>query len=625
MPSKQNIFSLIALFFTISLSGQELYIPRVLKEAYQNKTRDKNGKPGENYWQNKASYTIKMDVTPPNPIITGSEKITYTNNSPDTLRKVNFKLILNHHKPVSPRTTKVSKDYLTSGVHIDKFMENGERRNWHEKPNGRTNKIIKLSQPLFPEDTVNFKLKWHYKLSKGKGREGVVKDSTFFVGYFYPRIAVYDDYIGWDETPHTMGEEFYNDFSDYTFKITVPKNFIIWATGKLQNPNEVLSRHYANLFKTSKVADSVVHIITQKDLDDKIITQQNPFNTWKWKANNLTDIAFAISNSYKWEAGSVKLDNGNGKRVSIQVAFDDESKDFKKMFDYAKHTVDWFSTIFPAEDYPYAKISVVRGFGDMEFPMMANINSNPANPELSSLTAHEIAHTYFPFFTGINETRFGFMDEGWAVMMEYFISLDNLSDVEAVHNFKNYRIKRWIKNPSYSADLPIIIPSNMLRGRARWDNAYGKTALAYLALRDLLGPQFKKVLKQYMNRWSGHHPTPWDFFYSFNDLTNQNLNWFWKRWFFERNYIDIGIENVEIQQDKVKITLKNKGGFPIPFDIKAKLSKDKIKTFHQTPEVWETDKKQIEIELNHITHIISLSLDTGIFMDADTSDNKWNR
>ena len=259
---------IVLTFLTLAASlgsAQELYIPRDVKQAYKNKTRSPHGAPGDKYWQNKASYNIKLQVAPPNRTITGKEDIIYTNNSPDTLKVLNFKLYINEHKPGASRLGQASADYLTSGIHIDNYQENGTSKVWDGHNDG-TNKRIKLDKPLVPKEQVKLVIDWHYEMSEESGREGAIDSTTYFLAYFYPRIAVYDDYQGWDTMTFTGSQEFYNDFNDYTFEVTVPKNYIVWATGDLLNPEEVLQKEYAERLKRSMTSDDVVQITNQKDL-----------------------------------------------------------------------------------------------------------------------------------------------------------------------------------------------------------------------------------------------------------------------------------------------------------------------------------------------------------------------
>lgn len=626
MRFKYTLLAVAVLFFSVSAFSQELYVPRDVKKAFDNNTRAKDGTPGENYWQNTASYDIKLNLAPPNRKIEGSEVIRYTNNSPDTLKKLNFKLFINQHKPGAARLNQTDKDYFTSGIHIDSYKENGTEQDWDDSNDG-TNKFIELKKPLEPNESVELAIDWHYKVSEKSGREGAIDDNTFFLAYFFPRVGVYDDYDGWDRMIFTGSQEFYNDFNDYNVEVTVPKNYIVWGTGDLQNPGEVLQSHYADLLKKSKTSDEVIKIATQEDLKKKQVTAQNETNTWKFKASNITDVALAVSNSYNWDAGSVVVDRKTGRRASVQAAYDPPATDFKKMVQFGKHSLKWFSENWPGVSYPYSKSTIVRGFADMEYPMMANDNSHPDNPDFTRFVAeHEIAHTYFPFYMGTNETRFGFMDEGWAVTLEYLIGIDDLGGKKATENYKSFRVDRWINDSSMEQDLPIITPTNLLRRPAMSNNEYGKASLGYLALKDYLGDKkFKKALHGYMDRWKGKHPIPWDFFNSFNDISGKDLNWFWKSWYFSNNYIDYAIEKVNTTSGDTRITLKNSGGMPAPVNIDVVMKDGRKKRFHQTPEIWKDDQDTVEITLEAIKNPKSISLNGGIFMDADRSNNEWSK
>lgn len=285
----------------------------------------------------------------------------------------------------------------------------------------------------------------------------------------------------------------------------------------------------------------------------------------------------------------------------------------------------WFSNNYPGVPYPFSKSTIVRGFADMEYPMMVNDSSTPNDDFTRFVAEHEIAHTYFPFYMGINETRFGFMDEGWATALEHLISISDLGEEQAVENFQDFRVKYWINDTSMEEDIPIITPSNILSGRALGNNEYGKAALGYLAMKDLLGDEmFKKALQGYMERWHGKHPMPWDFFYSFNDITGKNLNWFWDSWFFSNNYIDLAIEDVQISGKDAVVELKNIGGMPAPVDLVITAEDGTVSKKHLSPEIWKDNLKQTTVKIQNAKAIKSIELEGGIFMDADTSNNTWN-
>src|SRR5205085_8870769 len=209
---------------------------------------------------------------------------------------------------------------------------------------------------------------------------------------------------------------------------------------------------------------------------------------------------------------------------------------------------------------------------------------------------HEIAHTYFPFYMGINETRYPFMDEGWATTWEYLIGLDDIGKEKEDNLYKNFRVVNWIYDPTDEEDLPIITPGNVLYGNGYGNNAYGKPSLAYLALKDMLGDTlFGKCLHEYMDRWHGKHPIPWDFFFTFNDVSGKNLNWFWDNWFFSNGYIDIAIQNVVHNQNDNTIYVQNMGDFPVPFNVRIRYTDGTTDNLHQTAGIWSANQRAAAI------------------------------
>ncbi|MEO7046940.1 MAG: M1 family peptidase, partial [Ferruginibacter sp.] len=309
------------LIFATSAEGQNLYMPRDVKEAYKNETRALDGKPGKKYWQNKGRYDIDITVTPPDRVFKGNEKITYINNSPDTILNPVFKLISNIHKAGATRFGSASPDYLTEGTTIDEVTADGQKVAFRNPGSHVTWQQFRLPKRLLPHDSVQLTVSWHSELSKQSGREGMLDSSTYFLAYFYPRFAVYDDINGWDRMEFTDAQEFYNDFNDYTLKVNAPKNFIVWSTGTLQNPNEVLTPQYAAKLERSMTSDDIINIATQADINTKNVTAQNEVNTWKWTADDITDMALAISDHYVWDASSVVVDNKTGRRASVQSAY----------------------------------------------------------------------------------------------------------------------------------------------------------------------------------------------------------------------------------------------------------------------------------------------------------------
>ena len=493
------LFSVITMVLQ-SAQSQDLFIPRDVQKAYKKGTRSMDGRPGKNYWQNRGIYTIDITAMPPDRTIKGNETITYFNNSPDTIKNPSIKLFLNIHKPGASRNGGASPDYLTSGVHIDKFEVNGEKRPFRDDPFVFTNVGVRLPKPLAPHDSVRLSFEWHYEVSLQSGREGMIDSTTYFLAYFYPRVAVFDDYNGWDRMNFVDSHEFYSDFNDYTVTMNVPKNYIVWGTGTLQKPETLLQPAILKRFNESFISDQTIHIVTKEDLAAKNVTSQNAVNSWQFKATDIPDMAFGLSDHFVWDASSVVVDDATKRRASAQAAYNDTAADYHHVAQYARHSLDWLSHNWPGVPYPYEKTTVFQGYAGMEYPMMANDETYEDTIFSRFVAEHEIAHTYMPFYMGINETRYGFMDEGWATTFEILIGREDLGVEKAEEFYKQFRVNGWINDPSSDEQIPIITPGDALTGGGFGNNEYGKASLGYLAMKDILGDDFLKNVC--MNIWT---------------------------------------------------------------------------------------------------------------------------
>ena len=598
--------------------AQTLTLPPSIQKAYDNGTRSPDGKPGPHYWQNHGTYTIALTVMPPDNVIRGVEHIVYTNNSPDALEKLNMKLIQN----VRRGGMRGGAEDTSAGIRIDEIKIRGEAVPWDNSSAITTNQMVPLSTPLRPHDSLMLDITWHYNLSRHPGREGVIDPTTFYIAYSYPRVAVYDDYKGWDTQPHTGSLEFYNDFNDYTFQVTVPGGYVVWATGDLLNASEVLQPAVAERLARSFVSDSTIHVATAAEMAAGTVTASNATNTWKFAAGDVSDVAIGVSNHYDWDAGSVVVDKSTGRRTSMQAAFDDSCDDFHHSVQFGHYSLGWFSANWPGVPYPYSKSTAFQGFADMEYPMMIN-DSHTSDLGFAELVQdHEQAHTYMPFYMGTNESYYAFMDEGWATTWEYLIGMAEKGKAAADDFYKKFRVNRWIHGP-HDKENPIITPSPDVTFGAG-NNAYGKPSLSYLALKDYLGDKlFAAGLHNYMSNWHGKHPIPWDYFNSMSTGSGRDLTWFFYNWFYTPSYIDLGLAKVSRSGKRYVLDIKNIGGFAVPFDVIATYDDGSSETFHQTPAVWEHDQKEVVVTVKSRRAVRSIKIDGGIFMDANEKDNVW--
>ena len=615
-------------------ASSTLYMPRFVQQAYSKQTRSPDGRPGKNYWQNRSTYKMSISVMPPDRTVSATEEITYFNNSPDPLSDIPFRLYLNAHRPEAIREIAVDQTFLTSGIQVDEFRINGQVKAWNDPNNpnaaintpGSTLHLIRLEQPLPPGGSITFSIRWRYDITvQGGWKEGAIDQTTFFLAYFFPRVHPYNDTSGMDMAPFTLGREFNNDFGDY----------VVWATGDLQNPQEVLQPTYAQRLQESFTSDRVITIAQPAELQQGRVTAQSDTVTWKWQANNVADIAIALSNHYIWDAGSVVVDPATSRRASVQSAYNEAAKDFTRMVEFGKRTLAWASTQYPGVPYPYSKTSIILGGtegADEEYPMMVNDASHvdpDGNPDYTMtrfVASHELLHSWFPFYMGINEKRYPFMDEGWTTAFEHLLAKEDMGSEQAIAFFKSFRVAPW-SLPGWVTDLPIITPHDTLFGAgsvAFGLNPYGKAALGYLALKELMGDvAFKAALHEFMARWNGKHPLPWDMFNTFNDASGQNYNWFFNNWFFSYNYLDLAVKSVQPTNGGYSLQVENLGGMAMPFDVNVVYADGSKASFRQNPRIWQDSPQMATLQISSTQTLKSLTLDGGIFMDLNPTDNTW--
>jgi hypothetical protein len=617
----KQIFSLssiiILVFFAYALNAQTLPIPRNIQPAYQKGTRSADGRPGKNYWQNKAAYTLHINFNPESRLVAGTVDINYTNNSPDTLKQVWFKLYPNLYKTGTPRESLISPKDLGEGVTIDTMWINGQAATKATYGINGTNMIVNR-QTVASRSTIRFRITYHYTLNKGSHvRTGEVEPGAHFLAYFFPRIAVYDDIDGWNRYPYNGKQEFYNDFCDFDAYLTVPKNFLVWATGDLQNCNEVLNPVYCQRIQQAEKSDVLLNVIDTTD-NKQNITANKPFNTWHYKAANVPDFAFATSDHYMWQSSSIVVDPATRRRTRVDAVFNPKHKDYFWVAPDTRKTVEGMSYVFPKWPFPYSHITVFDGLDQMEYPMMVNDNPVESREESITLTDHEVFHTMFPFYMGTNETKYAWMDEGWATIGEWLLS--TYIDSSIVDTYGVMPTERHLGTES---DLPIMTLSTE-NNAAYFTNAYPEPAMGYLFVKDLLGDSlFTKALHYYISQWNGKHPIPYDFFNCMNTGSGKNLNWFWKRWFFDGGFADLAITSVAKKGKGYTITVASKGSKPVPVDLTITYTDNSISKLHRTIAVWEKGATTVSIPLTTTKTIRQVVLGSTWVPDADKKDNVY--
>ncbi|MEO0470287.1 MAG: M1 family metallopeptidase [Bacteroidota bacterium] len=623
---RKLLFSLALILFASTTMAQ-FPMNREVQAALQNGTRTLNGQPGPNYWINRSDYDIDMRLDPASRVIDGSETITYTNNSPDALPMLVIRLYQDIFKKGGVRDEEVPPSALHDGVTLKKLIVAGNELDPNSTEGGfrrpvirtGTNLIVRLAEPLQSGEKLTVEIDWEMIIPNEVDlRMGTYGKQTFFVAYWFPQIAVYDDLSGWDTYNYTGTTEMYNDFGSYDVSIDVPGDLMVWATGMLQNPQAIFSPQTLERYQQAQRSDEVIRIATAQDVDDGKILQAADRHSWQFKADFVPDFAFAVSDSFLWDASSVEVEPG--RRVLVDVAYDRNAEYYDRAAEVAHKSVIDMSTKLPGVPYPYPQVSVFNGSGGMEFPMIVNDGEVRDMADLIDLTYHEIVHTYFPFYMGINERKYAWMDEGWATILpnDLIVAMEPDARDPMLYNSLGFS---YFANSA--EDVPLMTPTILLKNQAYGVHAYAKPASAYHILREMLGDEvFQSCLRNYIAAWNGKHPIPYDFFNSFNQSSGQNLDWFWQAWFFETGAPDLALVDVNVKAGKLKATVVNQSNIPVPVNLTVVFEDDSEEVIRYSAMVWK-EEKRLTLKRKFDKSIKALQLGAADVPDTDKTNDAW--
>ncbi len=611
---------------------QNIYVPVEVQKSYKNETRSINGRPGKNYWQNRAVYDISARIDTTVGKLFGMELIKYYNKSPDTLNVIIIRLYQDIYKSGNPRDYDIPACDISSGTQITKLIiDKTEIKTIDNFDRLGSNLYIPIDNLLLPDSSITIDIEWNYSfatefLIRGSGKQSA---STYFCSYWYPQVAVYDDITGWDELEYKGLAEFYNDYSDYKVSISVPKEFIVWATGELQNPNSVLSKKYQDRYFEAISSGKKTTIIDTNDLQNRHVTFQNDYNTWSFFAKNVTDFAFGASREYIWEIADLIVDSTINHKVTLHTAYKPNANHFEKAIEYSKESIFYFSYEMPGITYPFPALTIFQGTSAMEYPMMVNIREYIERREwlFISTLIHEIAHSYFPFYVGTNERKYAFMDEGWAHMLPLEIQTKLISnvrkdfDAKIMNNIWNY--EHVAGNENYDRP-PIVLTTDANHMNYHIAN-HNRPWAAYYFLMDMLGTDlFIRTLNEYINRWKYKHPIPLDFFNTFNDIVGEDLSWFWKPWFYEFGYPDLAIDSVYGDHYKKIIKIKKAGNIPIPAKILVIYTDNSDTCLYKSAEIWMNENTFYEFIIKSEKEIKHVYLGDPIIPDVFKKNNEYS-
>ncbi len=602
---------------------QNLFVAREIQAAYEKGTRSTDGKPGAAYWQNHSDYKIRVSLDPATRGITGSETVTYFNESPNTLQNLVVRLY--------PNIFDKKNTHDDRGIWPGDLKDSTVVRLPLVKINGQdvrpqvvgTNAILRIPGGLASKKTLTMEVNWSYVIpEKTHIREGTYFNTSFMVAYWYPQVAVYDDIDGWDQAQYTGKEEFYNDFSNFDVEITVPSSHLVWATGVWQNPDQILTAEIADRYKGARTSDQIVNVITATDRSTGGIAKATSgTHTFRFQAQNVPDFVFATSDTYLWDMSSVEVEPG--RRTAVAAVYHPKAKGFPDVCRYARQSVEYFSKTFPAVPFPYPNETVFNGSGGMEFPMFVNDSDFGGSAFDAEVTAHEIAHTYFPFYMGICERKYAWMEEGMAQFLPNWLEFD-------IKNFGGKKFRPQQQNAQQFSqaagteeDIPLIVPTNQIKGQGSHGLAsYIRPAQASTFLKEMVGDQkYLAALHAYMDRWHGKHPVPYDYFFSFNDALKEDLSWYWKPWYFEKGYPDLALAEVtKGKKNKTRITVNKLGTVPTSVAIKVTFADGTTEEIRETARVWQ-NRNTYSVEKDFGKAITKVSLTDNLIPDVNPKNN----
>jgi hypothetical protein len=602
---------LCASFILVQAQSNELYVPREIKKAYENGTRSYDGKPGAKYWQNTVDYTIEVEVTPENREISGSEKAVFNNNSPNDLNQLVIRLYHDVFRKGNQRGMQVNQDDINEGVEISKLMIGGKEIDLEKEANRRgTNLVVKLPESIAANSATTIEVDWKMVIPETTRRTGAYDSTSFFVSYWYPQIAVYDDLFGWDMLSYDFSTEFYNNLGNYDVKIKALKNFTVMATGVLQNPKEVFNADKLALYNEAKMADSTITIVS---VDDAINGYSHQSGTWNYKASEVTDFSFCLSDHFVWDAANQKVED---RDVLVSTFYNVKVAEGAAMLTgIQQKTMKHFSEDVPGIAYPYPEFTTCVmgvGGGGMETPMMAN-NGQPGR----GVTIHEMFHTYFPMYVRVNEKRFAWMDEGWANFNTSYVTQKYFQDDDSTMMIENSGggISGTLGTLS---DLPLITSTQFMDNSNYGYASYPLPAFMYSVLHHHLGDElFRKCYSEYIASWAKKSPTPYDFFNTFERVSGQDLDWFWNPWFFNYGDVDLAIASF----DKGNLQLSKNGDRPIPVVVNVMYKDSTTWSSDHSAEIWKT-QSDFEVEIPQYKKVATISVNKSL-PDADDLDNYY--
>lgn len=609
-----------------------------------NEMRSASGEPGPRYWQNKADYSIQCRLDTSTHTITGELVITYTNNSSDALRFLWLQLDQNIYKSdsrASATTTEAGGRWANGG-----FTDGYQINNLQVETAGLwaaplqqtvtdTRMQLWLKNPLTKGEKLRLKMGYKFQIPEyGTDRMGrlLTKNGWIYeIAQWFPRMCVYDDLQGWNTMPYLGAGEFYLEYGDIDFSVTAPANLMVVGSGELLNPKECYTPLQQKRWEQAAASNTTVMIRSAAEVNDPASRPAAAMLTWKFKISNARDAAWAASKAFVIDAAKIELPSS--KRSMAISAYPEESigkNGWQRSTEMIKGSIEYYSKKWFEFPYP-AATNVAGTVGGMEYPGIVFCSSKSMGEELWGVTDHEFGHTWFPMIVGSNERKYAWMDEGFNTFIND-LSTEAFNKGEFKPTFfpdpsAPFMVKMVFGEKMDGLyTLPDVIQQNNL-GVA----AYLKPGQMLTQLREqVLGAErFDMAFKEYVRRWAFKHPSPWDFFHTIENVSGEDLGWFWRGWVLHSWKLDVAVRDVRYKKGDMnngaEITIENLEKMVMPVSVKVIETNGTEHMLSLPVEIWQRGSKWT-FDVPTTSEIKQVSIDPEKKLpDFDRSNNTWKK
>lgn len=612
--------------------------PSYFEAAVRRSTRTVTGSPGPSHWTNWARYDLTASLDPATSLLTGSGTVRYLNRSPHMLRVLVVNLYQNLHKEGVVRNDEAE---ITGGIQLQRVVVAGqELAEGAGGPGYQVDGTVMTIRPPAPVeagDSISLELAWTATLPQnGAGRMGHSDREMFFVAYWFPKIAVFDDLRGWDAEPYMSRAEFYEDFGDYRAALTVPAGWTLWATGELQNPTEVYSGQTLERLAAARSTDERVEIVTPEDRQGGRVTAAGGSLTYRFAADSVRDFTWTASSVQRWDATSAIVadrdGDGNDDRVLINSFWrEDRAPLWENAWLYAKQSIEHHSR-YTGFAYPWPHMTAVEGSdiidGGMEFPMMTIVGPytgrNPQN--LFSVLSHEIAHEWIPMIVATNERRHAWMDEGATT----YLDLQAQRELWPGVDHERLEGRQYMQVAAAGLEQSLMRHGDWYEpGPGYGIASYNKPATLMVALREMMGEEtWKEAYREFIAEWAYKHPTPWDFFHTFERHAGRDLDWFWTSFYYETWTVDFDAVSVGPRTGGGgTVRIVNRGLAPYPVTVRIGTSAGGAVEREIPLEHWLEGNRSFELQLPpEVGSINRVEVDPAqLTPDVNRANNFWPR